>query len=72
MQISWSKTRIPCMMGGARGALGPLVAAGAQCNWSGPALAAMVAAALVSDIFDGILARRWRCGTAALRLSTLC
>ncbi|MGC2636685.1 MAG: hypothetical protein WA294_05880 [Acidobacteriaceae bacterium] len=71
MQISWSKTRIPWMMAGARVELGPLIAAGAQCNWSGTALAAMVAGALVSDIFDGILARRWRCDTAALRLSML-
>lgn len=68
MQISRSKPRIPWMMAGARVALGPLVAAGAECNWSGTALAAMVAAALVSDIYDGILARRWRCDTAALRL----
>lgn len=68
MQISWSKTRIPWMMAAARVALGPLVAAGARCNWSGTALAAMVAAALISDIYDGILARRWRCDTAAIRL----
>ena len=68
MQISWSKTTIPWMMAGARVALGPLVAAGARCNWSGTALAAMVAAALLSDIYDGVLARRWRCDTAALRL----
>lgn len=68
MQISWSKNRIPWMMAGARVALGPLLAAGARCNWSGTALATMVAAALVSDIYDGILARRWHCDTAALRL----
>jgi CDP-diacylglycerol--glycerol-3-phosphate 3-phosphatidyltransferase len=56
------------MMAAARAALGPLLIAGTACNWSGMALAGMVLGALVSDIFDGALARRWHCDTAAVRL----
>ena len=32
------------------------------------ALAAMVLGAAVSDIYDGVLARRWKCDTAGVRL----
>jgi CDP-diacylglycerol--glycerol-3-phosphate 3-phosphatidyltransferase len=51
-----------------RAALGPVVMLGERCGWNGVALAGMVAAALVSDIFDGVLARRWKTDTAGLRL----
>jgi TonB family protein len=44
---------------------GPVLIAGAVCSWNGFALAGIVIAALVSDIWDGVLARRWRCDTAA-------
>ena len=37
-------------------------------QWSGAALASLIISALVSDIFDGILARRWHCDTPAVRL----
>jgi CDP-diacylglycerol--glycerol-3-phosphate 3-phosphatidyltransferase len=52
-----------------RAALGPVVVLGERCGWNASALAAIVLTALVSDIFDGVLARRWKTDTAALRLS---
>lgn len=60
---------VPWMMVAGRAALGPVVLVGERCGWSGVALAGMVLAALLSDIFDGVLARRWRTDTAALRLA---
>jgi CDP-diacylglycerol--glycerol-3-phosphate 3-phosphatidyltransferase len=51
-----------------RAVLGPMLVAGAACSWNGLALAGIVFAALVSDIYDGVLARRWRCDTAGVRL----
>jgi len=63
------KQWIPWTMVAGRAALGPVVALGERCGWSGSALAAIVVTALVSDIFDGVLARRWKTDTAALRLS---
>lgn len=63
------KQWIPWTMVVGRAALGPIVMLGERCGWNGAALAAIVLAALVSDIFDGVLARRWKTDTAALRLS---
>lgn len=60
---------VPWMMVAGRAALGPLVMLGERCRWSGMALAALVVTALLSDIFDGVLARRWKTDTAALRLA---
>lgn len=37
-------------------------------SWNGFALAGIVITALISDIYDGILARRWHCDTAVVRL----
>lgn len=68
MQFSFTKQQIPVVLTSVRVALAPLMIAGASCNWSGLALASMVLAALVSDIYDGVLARRWHCDTAAVRL----
>ena len=62
------REKIPWSLAAARVALGPVLIAGASCNWSGTALAGMVFTALISDIYDGVLARRWQCDTAALRL----
>lgn len=62
------KQRIPWLMAGARGALGPVMILGARAQWNGLTLAAIVVTALLSDIFDGVLARRWKCDTAAVRL----
>jgi hypothetical protein len=63
------KQHIPWAMAAARAALGPVLIAGAACSWNGFALAGMIVGALVSDIYDGVLARRWRCDTAGVRLS---
>jgi phosphatidylglycerophosphate synthase len=68
MQINVRKQRIPQLMAGARAALGPIVILGQACQWSGITLASLIVAALLSDIFDGILARRWHCDTPAVRL----
>ena len=68
MQFSIRRQQIPWALAGVRAALGPILIAGAQCNWSGMALAAMVLGAAVSDIYDGVLARRWKCDTAGVRL----
>jgi CDP-diacylglycerol--glycerol-3-phosphate 3-phosphatidyltransferase len=62
------RNAIPWLMAAGRATLGPILIAGAACGWSGFSLAAMVVTALVSDIFDGILARRWQCDTPAVRL----
>jgi CDP-diacylglycerol--glycerol-3-phosphate 3-phosphatidyltransferase len=66
MQI---KQWIPWTMVVGRAALGPVVVLGERCGWSGSVLATLVLTALLSDIFDGVLARRWKTDTAALRLS---
>jgi phosphatidylglycerophosphate synthase len=68
MRINLCKQHIPWMMAAARAALGPVLIAGAACSRNGFALAGMVVGALVSDIYDGVLARRWRCDTAGVRL----
>lgn len=66
MQIK--KEQIPWAMAAGRALLGPVILAGEACGWSGIGLAWLVVTALVSDIFDGVLARRWRCDTAGVRL----
>ncbi len=67
------KEQIPWVMAAGRALLGPVVIVGERCNWSGVALASLVVTALLSDIFDGVLARRWHSDTAAVRLfDTIC
>jgi phosphatidylglycerophosphate synthase len=68
MRFSFTKKQGPVVLTSARVALGPLMIAGARCNWNGLTLAAMALAALLSDIYDGVLARRWHRDTAAARL----
>ncbi len=68
MRIELRKQSIPWVMAVGRAALGPFLIAGAACSWNGVTLASMVVVALVSDIFDGVLARRWSCDTAGVRL----
>src|SRR5437660_2426289 len=68
MRMIIRKQHIPWMMAAARAALGPVLIAGAACSWNGFTLAGIVVGALVSDIYDGMLARRWRCDTAGVRL----
>jgi phosphatidylglycerophosphate synthase len=60
---------IPWGLIGLRVLGGPLIVLGAWRGWAGGWLGAMVAAALLSDIYDGILARRWGGETAGLRMS---
>ncbi len=48
---------------------GPVVMLSERCGWNGGALAVIVLAALVSDIFDGVLAQQWKTDTATLRVS---
>jgi phosphatidylglycerophosphate synthase len=59
---------IPWAMAAGWALMGPVVILGDRCGWSGLTLAAMVVCALLSDIFDGVLARRWCVDTAAVRL----
>src|SRR5580704_8833789 len=68
MRMDIRKQHIAWVMAAARAALGPVLIAGAACSWNGFALAGMVVGAMVSDIYDGVLARRWRCDTAGVRL----
>jgi phosphatidylglycerophosphate synthase len=68
MKINFSKTMIPWMMAGGRALLGPVMVIGQRCGWNGLTLAGIVVVALLSDIYDGVLARRWRCDTAGVRL----
>ena len=68
MRINFWKQGIPWAMAAGRAVLGPVLVAGAACSWNGITLAGIVVAALVSDIYDGVLARRWRCDTAGVRL----
>ncbi len=68
MQIKIGKQQIPWAMAAGRALLGPVLILGEECGWSGLMMAWLVVAALVSDIFDGVLARRWNCDTAGVRL----
>ena len=65
----WMKRVIPWGMVWARVVLCPVIVMGAWCGWAGWWLAAIVVFALVDDIADGMLARRWGCDTASLRLA---
>jgi phosphatidylglycerophosphate synthase len=67
MRFSVHKQLIPWAMTGLRAALGPVMIAGAACNWSGLALACMAASAAISDLYDGVLARRWKCDGPGVR-----
>jgi phosphatidylglycerophosphate synthase len=68
MRINFRRQQIPWTMAGIRAALGPILIAGQARGWNGFTLAFLVLAALLSDIFDGVLARRWKCDTAGVRL----
>jgi phosphatidylglycerophosphate synthase len=68
MRLNVGRQQIPWAMAAVRAALGPVLIVGQECSWDGMTLAGIVIAALISDIFDGVLARRWGCDTAAVRL----
>ena len=67
MRLPIRKELIPWVITGLRAALGPVMIAGAACNWSGLALACMAVGAAISDIYDGVLARRWHCDGPGVR-----
>ena len=68
MRVTISKEGIPWAMAAGRALLGPMLIAGEKCGWNGVALACLAVTALVTDIFDGVLARRWKCDTPGVRL----
>ena len=68
MRIEAQKEQIPWAMAAGRTVLGPVLVAGAISGWNGVMMAWLVGTALLSDIFDGVLARRWKCDTAGVRL----
>ena len=45
------KQQIPWLMAAGRALLGPVLVIGEKCGWSGTGLAALIVAALLSDIF---------------------
>ncbi len=56
-------------MVGLRAALGPIIAMTARLAHPEAWLGAMVAAGFLSDVYDGILARRWKTDTDVLRVA---
>src|SRR5665213_1120368 len=68
MEMLIRKQHIPWFMATGRALFGPVLVIGEKCGWNGFTLAALIVTALLSDIFDGILARRWHCDTANVRL----
>jgi CDP-diacylglycerol--glycerol-3-phosphate 3-phosphatidyltransferase len=68
MEIRFELDAIPWAMAAGRALLGPMTITGAKCGWNGATLAGIVVTALLSDIFDGVLARRCGCDSAAVRL----
>lgn len=68
MQIRLAKQQIPWTMASMRIALGTVPMFGQRCNWNGWTMAGLVITALASDIWDGVLARRWKCDSAGVRL----
>jgi len=60
---------IPWTMVWLRVVLCPVIVVGAWRGWDGKWLGVIVLVALVDDIYDGILARRWGCDTPAIRLA---
>jgi phosphatidylglycerophosphate synthase len=55
-------------MVGLRIVLCPVIVRGAKKSWSGTLLGLIIVIALVDDIYDGVLARRWGCDSPAVRL----
>jgi phosphatidylglycerophosphate synthase len=62
-----AKPWLPALLISFRAALGPGIIFLGRLTQSGSLLAACIGLALTSDVFDGVLARRWRLDTVALR-----
>ena len=60
---------VPWAMVWLRVVLGPVIAWGARAGWDGRWLGLIVLVALLDDIYDGVLARRWGCDTPRIRLA---
>ena len=63
------RAAIPWAMVALRAALGPAIALTARVAHSEAWLGAMIAVGFLSDVYDGILARRWKTDTDALRIA---
>lgn len=63
------RPRIPWTMVIGRALLGPAIAIAARLSHPELWLGAMIAAGFLSDVYDGILARRWGTATPALRIA---
>ena len=63
------RRHLPAALIALRLMLGPLMLLVAANGEAAPLLAAMIVAATLSDIFDGVLARRWGVATEALRVA---
>jgi phosphatidylglycerophosphate synthase len=61
--------RLPILLVTLRAALGPLILAAGLLRWPGYWLIAILAVAFLSDVFDGIIARRLGVATERLRLA---
>ncbi len=59
---------IPWLLIAFRVVCGPLIVLAAHRGWPGVSLGLIVLFAVLSDIFDGILSRRWNCETPTLRV----
>jgi phosphatidylglycerophosphate synthase len=69
VNVAGLRRAIPWGLIAGRALGGPVIVFGAWRGWAGGWLGAIMVAALLSDIYDGILARRWGGETAGLRLS---
>lgn len=67
--LKMMQTGIPWSLVVLRVLLCPVMLIGARYRWNGPWLTAVVMAALISDIYDGVLARRFGTETPSLRVS---
>jgi len=63
------RAAIPWGMVWLRAALGPVIAVTARLAHPELGLGAMIAVGFLSDVYDGILARRWKTDTDALRVA---
>lgn len=66
--MSW-RAQIPWWMVGCRAALGAAIAVAGRMAHPQAWLGGMVAAGFLSDVYDGLLARRWGTETPALRVA---